>query len=421
MVAVVNPTKSLRNALHYNENKLKEGKAKLIHAANYAKDTERLSFTDKFGTLQKLNNLNKNVTVNTLHISLNFDTSEKLSTEKLQAIADNYIQKIGFGEQPYLVYQHFDAGHPHIHIVTSAIQAGGKRIPLHNIGKVKSEKARREIEKEFSLVVADERKQKEFWQVKPVNVQKVQYGKSETKRAITNVLNAVIDKYKYTSIAELNAVLKGYNVYANRGSEESRTYKAGGLVFRILNDQGEKVGVPIKASHIYSKPTLKRIEEKFGPNKQAREPYKQRIKNAVDLALATRPGLSLAGLATALNKDRISLVIRQNEQGLVYGLTYVDHEKKTVFKGSDLGKPYAAKLLLERMSQPPTTHQVNQLKTEQAIVPDRQPEQRELPLQLQHIKSPLEVLLQPEEGSGSIATELREDQKRKRKKKRINH
>lgn len=461
MVAVVNPSKSLRNALHYNENKVKEGQAKLIHAAHYAKDIERLGFTDKFGRLQKLNELNDGVDFNTLHISLNFDVSEQLPEEKLKEIADAYMHKIGFGEQPYLVYQHHDAGHPHIHIITNTIKANGKSINLHNIGKVRSSKARREIEKEFNLVVADDRKQKEFWQLKPVDAQKVQYGKSETKRAITNVLDAVIDKYKYTSIAELNVVLKQYNVLADRGSEDSRTYKNNGLVFRVLNEQGEKIGVPIKASHIYSEPTLKKLEGKFADNEKARQPFKQRIKNAVDLAIASKPGITLHDLSETLKKDRISLVIRQNDKGQVYGLTYVDHEKKAVFNGSDLDKQYkqySAKAILERLQQNLQAVQrafqseqatVRQDKEElkavtgqaplhvqidrPAISPgptkdQRQPEvisnpdkeKHTLPTQTPFIKNPIEILIQPEEGSGSIASELREEQKRKRKRKKLN-
>ena len=76
-----------------------------------------------------------------------------------------------------------------------------------NIGRNQSEKARKEIEQNFNLTKAD-RRQNLNYEIKPVNVQKVQYGKSETKRAITNVLDHVLPTYKYASLAELNAVLQ---------------------------------------------------------------------------------------------------------------------------------------------------------------------------------------------------------------------
>lgn len=67
--------------------------------------------------------LNENVSRISVHVSLNFDPSERLFNEQLKAISESYMQKTGFGEQPYLVYQHHDAGHPHIHIVTIKVRA----------------------------------------------------------------------------------------------------------------------------------------------------------------------------------------------------------------------------------------------------------------------------------------------------------
>ena len=198
-------------------------------------------------------------------MSLNFDAADKLNEKLLKEIADVYMHQIGFGEQPYLVYQHNDAGHPHIHIVTTNIKQDGRRIELHNLARNQSMKASKQIEKEFSLIQATS-KHRLAYELKPVNVQRVQYGKAETKRAITNVLDHVLSTYKYASLAELNAVLQQYNIIADRGSESSRIYKSNGLVYRILDGNGNKIGVPIKASLIYSKPTLKNIEAKFESN-----------------------------------------------------------------------------------------------------------------------------------------------------------
>ena len=154
MVAIVHNSGSLRNALHYNENKVNKKVAECIHSMNYPKDTEWLSFRDKINRLEKLTALNQQTKINSVHISLNFDPSERLSKELLKEIANTYVQKISFTEQPYLVYQHHDAGHPHLHIVTTNIKSDGRRIELHNLGGKQSMKANKEIEKEFNLVKA---------------------------------------------------------------------------------------------------------------------------------------------------------------------------------------------------------------------------------------------------------------------------
>jgi len=414
MVAIIHNSGSLRNALHYNENKVKSEVANFIHSGNYPKDTELLGFSDKINRLERQAALNQQTKINSVHISLNFDSADKLNTEKLKEITDMYMHKIGFAEQPYLVYQHNDAGHPHIHIVTTNIKSDGKRIELHNLARNQSMKASKEIEKEFHLIQAKS-KQRLAYELKAVNVERVQYGKAETKRAITNVLDHVLPVYKYASLAELNAVLQQYNIVADRGSESSRIYQGKGLVYRILDANGQKTGVPIKASLIYNKPTLKNIEARFAHNQAEKQKHKQRVMNAVDLSLIKRPNQRLAELIKALQKENIKVVLRQNENGIIYGITYVDHQTKCVFNGSHLGKQYSANAIHQRCnsshSEEPAIQKIlplqQQLKTDSTgdLLPSTT-----------GLSKVFEELMQPERDPATYQTS--EIQKNKRKKKR---
>ncbi len=129
------------NELNYNEKKVQKGKAECIAAYNYLLYHSKMNFFQKIAGFERLNTLNDRASAKTIHVSLNFDPSEKLGDEKLSEIAQIYMDKIGFGQQPYLVYKHSDAGHPHIHIVSSTIKQDGSRINTHNIGRNQSEKA----------------------------------------------------------------------------------------------------------------------------------------------------------------------------------------------------------------------------------------------------------------------------------------
>ncbi len=348
MVARINTGKSISKALNYNEKKVQQGQAEILSAANFLKDADKMNFYQKLGMFEKLTSLNERTTTNTLHVSLNFDPSEQLDNEKLVAIASGYMARIGFEEQPWLVYRHFDTGHPHIHIVSTNIQRDGNRISMHNMGRNQSEVARKEIEIEFGLVKAESKKLIDGAVLKPLNAQKINPGKRTTKAAISNILGIVIPQYKYGSLAELNAVLKLYNVVADRCGEDSHTYKHNGLLFRVLDDKGNKTGTPIKASLFYLKPTLKNLETRFSENEQLKQPHAKRLKTAIDFVLLKKSGAGLSQLMNDLNKERISVVLRQNKEGIIYGITYVDHQTKTVFNGSDLGKAYSAKMILER-------------------------------------------------------------------------
>ncbi|MFH6943462.1 relaxase/mobilization nuclease domain-containing protein [Flavobacterium sp. FlaQc-50] len=347
MVAIIKTGYAIHKVFYYNENKVKEAVAECIGAGNYPIDVDKMRGDVKLNRFLKQLELNENVKRNTVHISINFDPSENHSKEKLMAIADTYMEKIGFGQQPYLVYQHHDSGHEHIHLVSINIQRDGRRIDMQNIGKNRSEPARKEIEERFGLVKAQGNKNSTDFTLKPIISQKIQYGRSESKKAIANVLGQVLSSYKYASFPELNAVLKQYNVLADRGNEDSKMFKAKGLMYRILDDDGKPIGVPIKASLFYNKPTMKFLEEKFASNKTNEISDIRRVKNAIDMAFF-KTQISLAELVQVLQKDGINTVFRKNAEGLLYGITYVDHTTKCVFNGSTLGKQYSAKTIQER-------------------------------------------------------------------------
>jgi len=354
MVAKIITGKKIRGVLHYNENKVMEGQAELILASGFAGDIEKMNFNQKLQRFENLLILNPKVKTNTLHISLNFDSAEKLDNETLQKIAITYMDKIGFGDQPFLAYRHYDAAHHHIHIVTTNIQASGERIDLHNIGCIKSEKARKEIEIDFKLVKAQSKQYKPEPAIKPIDLQKALYGKTPTKKAISNTVNAVISTYKFTSVAELNAILKHFNVIADRGADDTLMYQKRGVVYSLLDENGNKVGIPIKSSSLYTKPTLTYLEKQFLQHKEDRLPFKADLKNKIDQVLSADKKLNGQILTETLKKQGIAVIFRRSNTGQTYGITFVDHINKTVFNGRDLGKNYSTKAIIDqfRLSEP---------------------------------------------------------------------
>ena len=347
MVAILSPGRYLREAFYYNENKVKEGVAEYLHAENYPHATHSVTEFERLHMLEKMAAINPGIEVNSLHISLNFDPSEAFSKEKLVTIAREYMEGLGFGNQPYLVYQHHDSGHPHLHVLTTNVQADGTPISLHQLANRKSEPTRKALEKKYGLVVAEGRRQQPF-ELTSAYTSKVEYGKLETKRAIGLVLKRVLETYKFTSLPELNAVLKLYNVMADRGSENSRIYQNRGLVYRILDDAGKPVGVPVKASLFYNKPTLSDLEKRFLKNDIVRQNSKAATRNAIDAVLRKHPQAGLDAVIDLLGKQGVDVVLRQSKEGHIYGITYVDHKARCVFNGSVLGKDYSAKGFLER-------------------------------------------------------------------------
>jgi hypothetical protein len=431
MVAVIQkPSDSIRHTLNYNENKIKDNVAKLIDAVNYPKDADQLTFKDKLNRLKNQAALNPRVKKHSVHISLNFDPSErgKLTHDQYREMAKKYMEGIGYGQQPYLLYEHLDSGHPHVHIVTINVQANGKRIPSHNIGKEKSELTRKTIEKEYGMVIAEKQMQAEEHALKPVTISKAHYGKAETKRQISNILYGVLDTYKYSSLAELNAVLLQYNVMADRGGKDSRIYKNGGLVYRAM-ENGKPVGVPIPASHFFNKPTLKFLQQQFEKNDRlkyqinpAQKPAitvspDRRLKQAIDLAFKKQEINSIAKLKVALEKDSIHLHAWTNAKGVIYGITYTDHKMKCVFNGNSLGKAYSANAIQQRCRP---TLLLNERPIKFSISRPEEPHSISPHFSFQVLKQGIQSIiaeLQQEEYAGQLAYELRENERKRKKRK----
>ncbi|RXK86191.1 relaxase/mobilization nuclease domain-containing protein [Filimonas effusa] len=429
--------KSLSRVLNYNENKVKDGKALLLAAVNFLKNPDELKYREKYDTFKDRMDLNTRADTKLLHVSLNLHPSEthKLTPEFSKVLATEFMEKMGFGDQPYLVYQHFDAAHLHLNIVTTLIKEDGERINTHYQAKEKSEPIRKELEEKYGLIKVDKLdKAAEKRQALALDTRSVQYGRSETLRGITNVLDHVLLTYRYTSLEQLNTVLKGFNVIADRGKEGSSMYENRGLYYRALDENGQKIGVPIKASDIYSKPTLDELERHFKDNQQQAEKGKQSLKTKIDWQISQQP-LSLRAFQQGLEKENVSLVIWQNEQGRVYGLTFVDHDKKTVYNGSDLdkNKEYGAKRIMERMGLslfPEEGKKAEKLfqkdlnnsaaherspanSTAKQSQPDRN-ERSKLP-ELSNDTSPLTELMQPKGGGQSLNHALKDDEEERRR------
>jgi hypothetical protein len=160
----------------------------------------------------------------------------------------------------------------------------------------------------------------------------------------------------------LNAVLRQYNIVADRGSENSRIYQKNGLVYRVLDHQGNKKGVPIKASACDSKPTLKLLQEKFQQNERTRQQHAVRVKNAIDWALFKGQEHTFHSFLKSLEKEGIVAIWKQKGAGVSQDITYIDHTTKCVFSGIGLGLRYSAPGIQSRCRQ------VKQLQPEQNIL-----------------------------------------------------
>lgn len=282
-----------------------------------------------------------------LHISINPDPKDKLSEEQLSEIAQTYMDKMGYGDQPFIVYKHEDIDRHHIHIVSLRVDENGKKLD-HNFEYKKSMDICRAMEQQYGLVPADQKQRQESAPLKAVD-----YEKGDVKRQVANVIRPVAQGYHFLSLKEYKALLSFYNVHVEevRGEIKGKPYR--GLVYSALNSNGEKVGNPLNASSFGKSVGIetleKRIERSVDIIKQ--KGLKERSKKVIASAMESHP--DRAGLEKELAKNGITVLFRENEQGRIYGATFIDHEQKVVFNGSRLGKELSANVFNDLFSVSP--------------------------------------------------------------------
>jgi len=400
--------KNIQGAIAYNEEKVTRGIAACIYASRFGLDADQLTLKDKVNRFDRLIALNRKIKTNTVHVSLNFHPGEKLRQTELIDIGKHYLEKLGFGEQPFLIYNHFDAAHPHIHLVTTNIQSNGTRIDLHNIGRIRSEVARKDTEMIFNLRKAE-------GEVTPEVANRpepLRYGRNQTRKAITDVVLWVLKNYKVASVPELNAVLRSFNVVADRGSKKSKMFSRDGLVYSIINEKGRRMGIPLKSSRMRGKPTLKYLEAQFRVNGEFKKAISGNTRDKVTASINRHQPSTLAQLSDNLKAINIELVVRENENKVVYGLTYVDHEAKAVFNGSELGKRFSpAALQVELLANGKAKGHESKYSTYR--VSERAIETTGKSNNMLH------ELLKPETPSGSTSPGDRNKKRRRKKQRRL--
>ncbi|MGI8584360.1 MAG: hypothetical protein ACR2KX_19380 [Chitinophagaceae bacterium] len=141
------------------------------------------------------------------------------------------------------------------------------------------------------------------------------------------------------------------------------------------------------------------------------------MKTSIDWIMV-KPPKSLQAFKEALLKEKVSLVIRENDKGIIYGLTYIDQKTKCVFNGSDIGKEYSAKAMLEKcgiVQSIPQQEKVAETKISREEKPELRPDLNTQTEQKHDTSKLIELLFKPSEEYNYVPYELRKQKKKKRK------
>ncbi len=173
----------------------------------------------------------------------------------------NIWKKLRFGNQPWVMYKHEDIDRHHIHIVTVNVNEEGKRLNQDFLYR-RSKKITTELEDKYNLHKAQREK------VSPDTPITKLDPSGDIKRQVANTVKLVGMRWKFQTLGEYNAILGLYNIRCEEtdGKVNGREYH--GLVYFALNDNGEPIANPFKASRLGKFASRTAVEGRFERSKE---------------------------------------------------------------------------------------------------------------------------------------------------------
>ena len=346
MIAKISATENLGGALGYNFKKVEKGEANILLAAELYQSKEgRYTMEDVLADMEALIPKNCRTKKTVFHCSLNPHPDEKLSDEQLTQIAKEYMEALGYGNQPYIVFKHNDIAREHIHIVSLRIDGEGKKIN-DKFEKRRSKQITDTLERKYDLIPSSKVTDKAMKETP-----KIDTTRGNIKEQVASTLRMVLKHYKFCSLGELNAILSRYHLAVEEVKTEFRGKKYDGLVYVPTDEKGNKLSTPIHASDIGRGVGYTAVQNRMQKSKQNVKPLIPTVRNKVLQTMRTSPNTEKE-LQQRLEEQGLRVFIRKNESGRIYGITFIDDKAGIALNGSRLGKGYAANVFNGYFSNP---------------------------------------------------------------------
>ena len=288
-----------------------------------------------------------------------------LTDEQLRKIACEYMERMGYGEQPYIVFKHKNISREHPHIVSMRVDEQGRKLP-HDFEARRSMEILRDLERKYGLqpsVKGQELTDRE-------GLRKVNYPEGNVKQQISSVVRSCLRNYKCSSYGEFRTLLERFNVSVEErtGTVDGRNYA--GIVYGALTGDGYGTSTLFKSSKIGKDVGYKALQTYYAKSKERlKEPGAlDRLRRTVRDAMS--PHNTREEFRRLLKAENIDTVFRVNPVGRIYGVTFIDHNDGIVANGSVLGKEFSARVFNELF---PTSQKEEQ----HTVEPDREQQHKQ--------------------------------------------
>lgn len=345
MVANIRSGSSPGGALHYNKEKVDKDEAEVLFWQKMLEPFDKHGRMDVDACMDSFwpyLEANCRTTNTVFHASLNPSPEDRLTDDQLRDIAQEYMERMGYGNQPYIVFKHKDIDRQHLHIVSLRVDEKGRKLP-HDFEARRSAEITRDLEHKYNLHPAVKGQE----QRDTPDLRKVNYKAGNVKQQISSVIRSCLRNYNCSSYGEFRTLLELFNVSVEErtGTIEGRNYA--GIVYGALTDDGYGTGTPFKSSKIGKDVGYKALQTYYAKSNEklkapgALDHLRRTVKDAMS------PHNTRDEFRQQLKADGIDTVFRINPAGRIYGVTFIDHTNGIVANGSVLGKEFSARVFNE--------------------------------------------------------------------------
>lgn len=357
MIAKIGKGTNLYGALAYNIEKVENENGTVLHLNNmYENISGNYTITQLMRSFTMHLAANRNTEKPVLHISLNPDPNDLVNDESFCQLADNYMKEMGYGNQPYVIFKHTDIERAHIHIVSVCVDKQGKKIN-DSFEKVRSMAVCRKLENAFGLLPAIDKEDKQLKSL----FNPLDFEKGNIKGQIGAVVKYLPNYYSFHNLGTYNALLSLFNISAEMVSASHNGQVKEGLVYFATNSDGDKVSNPFKSSLFGRYAGLEALRNHFSDAEDKMKESRARSSLQDTIIQAMHVTKNEFEFKKYLIDKGINTVIRRNEKRRLYGITFIDHESRSVWNGSQLGKNLSANKF----------HHLWEIKKEQMSVPEK--------------------------------------------------
>lgn len=342
MIAKISTGSNVLGMVKYNHNKI----SKIIDGGPEAQFLFTNNITDNsfkgiVNSIQNYNQRNLRVQKPNIHISLNFHKDDILTNEKLKDITNYYMKKLGYEDQPFAVYRHYDRDHPHVHIVSTQISIEGKKINDSHL-KYRSMSISRSIEDKYQITKAVNHSDVLKNNIETQINNYLEKGRGAVLPILRSAINEVLNK-KPVSLKEFDLMLNQYNIKRTQSNSEDKH----GHFFHILNI--EELNEPnqyvkhkgVRGSEIdkdFSFPALKNTIENF--NKMKSHNLKNVMGRTYSIINAMEDQVNLSDFKIELQKKGIILEVKRRQSGTeigkIFGFKFKDSKTGVQYSATDL-------------------------------------------------------------------------------------